>query len=62
MPSAEAAESVVSVVPDYVRNDKVKFDRDEGRAACKPIAITRSLENQWHDTKDQFAAFADAKA
>jgi hypothetical protein len=41
---------------------RIEIDREEGPAACKPIAIARFLENQWHDTKDQFAAFADAKA
>jgi len=37
------------------------MDRDEGHAACKPIA-TRSLEKKWHAIKVQYAAFAVAKA
>jgi hypothetical protein len=40
------------------------LDREERSTTRKPIGnvTTRSLEKKWHDIKDQFAAFAVAKA
>jgi hypothetical protein len=39
------------------------FEREEALPTCKPLNNNYSnLEKKWHVIKDQFAAFADARA